>query len=594
VKKVVWLLVGLAAAAAGLAELTKYKDWDKSPDAYFLTPAERTEWKSVATDEDAEKFIALYWAKRDPSPGTPQNEFRDEVGRRIAAADQQFKLPRYKRGADSVRGRLLIVLGTPSRAAQQALGPTDAPAPQGEGGFQPGPAGSDTGNADESQMISIWTYDKDKLAPFGLTSALQARVVVDQRRGLDSLQNSGDVEKTIATVAQKSVVNPNATAIAGAAPAGAAPAAAAAGSAAAPAAPAGGAKPPTGSAAPAPGTGSAAAPGGSPAAPAAGASAPPAPAPVVALPAAAKSALSAVDPKAASDAGFWSGPFRTASGDSFLALQFYLPSDKPALAAPTLQFGGVVTNESGQEVGSYWEPATFAEVAEGTRKDRVFDKSIALPPGKYKGSFGLFPSEGQPPVAASSVSFQLPEKSTEFEISPLLLSNGIIPLTKRPGPTDPFVFGSDKPMKVEPKGDRRFSKGDSLWYFYAVANPVVPPAGADGAAAKPRIMTRINVQLEGKDAFAPFTGPAELQDVAPGYYVTGSEIPLASFEPGYYSFLVKVRDLNAPPGTPANKGIDRQQDFVVLMPDGSLPPAKVPPAKKAAAPAPAPTKKKPG
>ncbi|HEY4229615.1 MAG TPA: hypothetical protein VGO79_05560, partial [Thermoanaerobaculia bacterium] len=198
-----------------------------------------------------------------------------------------------------------------------------------------------------------------------------------------------------------------------------------------------------------------------------------------------------------------------------------------------------------------------------------------------------FASEGQPPVAASTVSFQLPEKSTDFEVSPLLLSNGIIPLTKRPGPTDPFVFGSDKPMRVEPKGDRHFSKGDSLWYFYAVANPKMPEATGDAAAAKPRIMTRINVQLEGKDAFAPFTGPADLQEVAPGYYVTGSEIPLASFEPGYYSFLVKVRDLNSAAGTPANKGIDRQQDFVVLMPDGSMPPAKKP-----AAPA-APPKKKP-
>ena len=93
------------------------------------------------------------------------------------------------------------------------------------------------------------------------------------------------------------------------------------------------------------------------------------------------------------------------------------------------------------------------------------------------------------------------------------------------------------------------------------------------------------MQLEGKDAFAPFTGPAELQPIAEGYYATGSEIPLAAFEPGYYSFLVKVRDLNAAPGSAASKGIDRKEDFVVLMPDGSMP------QKKAAAP-PAPPKKK--
>ena len=278
----------------------------------------------------------------------------------------------------------------------------------------------------------------------------------------------------------------------------------------------------------------------------------------MALPAAAKSALASFDPKTVSDAFFWSGVFRTATDDPFLALQFYLPSDKPALAAPTLQFGGVVTNEAGEEVGSFWEPASFGEVMEGTRKDRTFERSVALPPGKYKGSFGLFASEGQPPVAASKASFELPAKSSDFEVSPLLLSAGIVPLTKRPAPTDPFVFGSDKPMKVAPKGDRKFSKQDSLWYFYSVANPVVPPPAADAApdaaAPKPRIMTRINVQLDGRDAFAPFTGPADLQNVGEGYFVTGSEIPLASFEPGYYTFLVKVRDLNAAPGTAGQQG----------------------------------------
>jgi GWxTD domain-containing protein len=575
VKKLISVLAGFAIAACALAELSKYKDWDKTPEAYFLTPEERAEWKKVATDEDAEKFVALYWAKRDPTPGTPQNEFRDDVGRRIAAADQQFKMPRYKRGADSVRGRLLVVLGTPSRAAQQALTGQEAPSAPEAGGLQPGPAGVGAGESEES--MSIWTYDKDKLAPFGL-GELRARILLDQRRGIDSIQNASEVEKAIATVAQKSIVNPSATAAA--APAAPAP------KPAAPAAPA--AAPATGKAPAAPPAGNASVPPASSAASAA--SAAPAPA-TMALPAAVKSALESFDPKSGGDASFWYGTFRTASGEPFLAMQFYLPSDKPAFSASApLTFGGVVKNEAGQEIGSYWEPATLSEVAEGTRKDRVYDRSVVLPPGNYKGTFGLFAAEGQPPVAGSTVAFQLPAKSSDFGVSPLLLSNGIVPLTKRPGPADPFVFGTDKPMRVDPKGDHRFSKQDSLWYFYAVGNPALPATPADAGAApaapaKPRVMTRINVQRDGRDAFAPFTGPAELQPVGEAYYAAGSEIPLASFEPGYYTFLVKVRDLNAAPGSAANKGIDRQEDFVVLMPDGSLPP------KKAAAPAPAPTPK---
>jgi hypothetical protein len=67
VKKILMALAGLALAATSLAQLTKYKDWDKGPEAYFLTSAERAEWKKVATDQDAEQFIALYWRSAEAS-----------------------------------------------------------------------------------------------------------------------------------------------------------------------------------------------------------------------------------------------------------------------------------------------------------------------------------------------------------------------------------------------------------------------------------------------------------------------------------------------------------------------------------------------
>ncbi len=117
-KRTVLFLAGLAMASLALAQLSKYKDWAKSPEAYFLTPSEREEWARVGSDADAEKFIAMYWAKRDPTPATQQNEFKDGVMRRIAAADEQFKLRRYNRGSESSRGRVFVALGAPSRASQ--------------------------------------------------------------------------------------------------------------------------------------------------------------------------------------------------------------------------------------------------------------------------------------------------------------------------------------------------------------------------------------------------------------------------------------------------------------------------------------------
>ncbi len=567
-KKLLFALAGIVLAASALAEFTKYKDWDKSPEAYFLTPAERAEWKAIASDEDADKFIALYYARRGGEP------FKQEISRRIAAADQQFKMQRYKRGADSVRGHLLVVLGTPSRVSQSRA--QEGALDDRSGVTAPG---IDTRAAvQESAAINyVWTYAADKFPPAFELGELKAEIKVDPAQGRDTFGNSREVERAMATVAEKSIVNPNATlTMAGAG-------AAASAAKVAPAVPAA-------------------------AAGAAVAAAPPAAAsvPTMPLPAAVKTSLEGVAGKSTGEAGFWSGTFRSAAGDSFLALQFYLASNKPAFAsAAPLKFGGLVTDESGKEVDSFWEDAVFADVAEGTRKDRVLDRSVTLQPGSYKGVFGLFPGDGQPPVASASVNFKLDPKSTDFGVSPLILSNGLVPLTKRPGPADPFVFGVEKPIKVEPKGDHTFSKTDSLWYFYGVENPGVPvPAPAINAALattpaagaapapvadapKPRIMTRINVQKDGQDAFAPFTGPAELVQTSPGFFSTGSEIPLASFEPGYYSFMITVRDLNAAKGSAANKGIERKEDFIVLMPDGAMPP------KAAAKPAAAPKPKKP-
>ena len=477
-KRILFALAGLAVAAVSLAQLTKYKDWDKSPEAYFLTSTERADWKKVATDQDAEQFIALYWAKRGGET------FKQEIARRIAAADQQFKLARYHRGADSVRGRILVVMGPPSRVSQQRAQDNQADdtggvtAPAIDTRFQ------ETGSA----VAYTWIYDKARLDPALGINELRVQIAVDAPRGTDELRNGAQVEKAISTIADKSIVNPNATvnpataAAAAASPAVQAPSAGA--PAGAPPAPGAAAKPPAGGA-PATGAPATGAPAGG--APAAGAPAaappPPAPAAALPLPDAVKSALQTAAPKGTGEAGFWSGVFRSNAGDPFLALQFYLPSDKTATAPGSpLKLAGLIQDASGKEVQSFWEDANFSEVSQGTRKDRAIDRSVALPPGSYKGTFGLFKAEGEPPVAASTVPFELPTPSPDFQVSPLILSNGLVPLTKRPGPTDPFVFGTDKPIKVEPKGDHNFSKQDSLWYFYTVANPGQPAAAAGGAA----------------------------------------------------------------------------------------------------------------
>jgi hypothetical protein len=353
------------------------------------------------------------------------------------------------------------------------------------------------------------------------------------------------------------------------------------------------------SAAPAPsGAPSAAAPkAGAPAAAAPpappAAAVPPAPA-TAAIPAAARAVLDTASK--GNPTGFWGGSFHSIPGDGFFSVELAVPNDKP-IPSPA-KFAGVVTNEAGQEVATFWEDAPLVEVKSGSRADHLFEKAVVLPPGSYKGSFALFPSEGAPAIAGHS-SFTIQPRGSGFEVSPLILASTLTPLTKRPAPTDPFVFGMEKPIRVDPKGSRQFGHDESLWYFYTVENPVIAEAAAPAAtpgaaaaapapAAKARVMTRIGVLRDGQDAFKPVSGVAELQQLGPGIFATGTEIPLAGFEPGYYTFTVNVRDLNAPKDSAAYKGLDRRDDFIVLKVDGTLPEKKAAAAPK---PSPAPKKK---
>ena len=592
-KRTLLFIAGVAMASLSLAQLSKYKDWAKSPEAYFLSPSEREEWAQVKSDDEAEKFIASYWAKRDPTPATSQNEFKDGVMRRIAAADEQFKARRYAKGSESNRGRVFVVLGAPNRASQVRAAGVDAGATPDSGlGAPASPSvggGARAGEPTGTTPVTVtWVYDKDHFTPAWGVPEMRVRFNFDPMRGSDDMIKDPVVDRAMATIVEKTIVNPTG-AVAGssapAAPAPAAPSSTTGVTVSKPAVPAAG----TGPAAAAP---------------------PPGPA-TATLPAASRSVLDALvkEKKDEPNQAYWGGPFHSIPGDGFYAFQLYVPGDK----APTgpAKFGGIVTSDSGQEAASYWEDVTLSEMKTGSRADKVYERSIVLPPGNYRGAFGLFSPDGATALASSSATFKIDPKPADFDVSPLILTNTLTPLTKRPSPTDPFVFGIEKPIRVEPKADRRFTKEDSLWYFYTVWNPKLPDAAAPAAApaappagtppgappapaaatpeAKPRIQAKIGVLKDGQPAFAPLTGPAEMQILSPGYYATGSEIPLTSFEPGYYTFTLTVRDLAAAKDSAAFKGVDRKEDFVVLKTDGSMPdkaaakPApkpKAPPAKK--------------
>src|SRR6185369_2284588 len=92
-----------------------------SAEAYFATQPEKVEWTQLKSDEERKAFIDRYWLKRDPTPGTPRNEFRDVIMDRIVKADAKYKVD-VTRGSETARGFALVVFGPPARFRAESSG----------------------------------------------------------------------------------------------------------------------------------------------------------------------------------------------------------------------------------------------------------------------------------------------------------------------------------------------------------------------------------------------------------------------------------------------------------------------------------------
>jgi GWxTD domain-containing protein len=91
----------------------KIKDWIDGPVRYITTAEEKKQYNKLEREEEKEKFIKLFWARRDPSPDTYKNEFRDQFEQRVQFSDDNFREVKLN-GWETARGHVYIVLGPPS------------------------------------------------------------------------------------------------------------------------------------------------------------------------------------------------------------------------------------------------------------------------------------------------------------------------------------------------------------------------------------------------------------------------------------------------------------------------------------------------
>ena len=99
-----------ANAKALKIELSKtYRKWLDEDVRWIITDEEKSAFMQLSNDEERDQFIEAFWQRRDPSPDTEENEFKEEHYRRIAYANEHYAagIPGWK----TDRGRTYIVFG---------------------------------------------------------------------------------------------------------------------------------------------------------------------------------------------------------------------------------------------------------------------------------------------------------------------------------------------------------------------------------------------------------------------------------------------------------------------------------------------------
>jgi len=114
-------------------ELSKtYKKWLDEDVSYIISDEEKAAFKQLSNDEERDQFIEAFWQRRDPTPDTVENEFKEEHYRRIAYANEHF--PAGIPGWKTDRGHMYISFGPPDEIESHPSGGTyERPMEEGGG-----------------------------------------------------------------------------------------------------------------------------------------------------------------------------------------------------------------------------------------------------------------------------------------------------------------------------------------------------------------------------------------------------------------------------------------------------------------------------
>jgi len=96
-----------------------YQHWLDEDARWIINDDERNAFEKLTDNNERDRFIEQFWLRRDPTPGTAENEFKEEHYRRIAYSNEHFAA--QVRGSLTDRGRIYILYGPPDAVKRQSM-----------------------------------------------------------------------------------------------------------------------------------------------------------------------------------------------------------------------------------------------------------------------------------------------------------------------------------------------------------------------------------------------------------------------------------------------------------------------------------------
>lgn len=220
---------------------------------------------------------------------------------------------------------------------------------------------------------------------------------------------------------------------------------------------------------------------------------------------------------------------RSTDGVVFNAAEMWTPRGSSAFASfavpnaedrtPHLTTYGEV--RAGERViATIAQPFVTTDAAVAASGTRVEVFRLDLRPGSYSASFALVDDRTGQSLLTVTTPLRVFDSTADFDVSSLLLSGEPVKVKT------PFAFG---PVALQPRADLLFHTKESIWYFALIRST----SGSNG------ITTEIQLRRNGKPVAAQALKPT-MDEIAPGIFLFGEEIPAGQLVTGDYSLYLVV------------------------------------------------------